>query len=397
LLELYTGSVVESKKKESIAIIDLGYNSVKISAYDIYKNGHYKKNFQRQEYVQIGLDLSKNNGLISKQNIERTASALLSFRKGLKEQDVDYVIPIATSAVRDAINQKEVIYDLKDQSGLYFNVLTGPEEGFFSYLGAQSYMHIPNGLFFDLGGGSMEVMHIQDYKIVKTVCAELGVLRLSEKFIEFDQYKNSDKFISRLDYGKLEKTISKNMPLRTQFKLDKSHELKLVAIGGTARSIYKFISKVFVLNLPFSHHHVFLEKRMIDLTNSIFSALSLHEMSNLRFVDPQRSKTITAGSFVLKILMEKLNFDTMFICPTGIREGVLEHYLYFRMDKKYRKRKKFIEINCEPIIVINNNANKKYPKHSSSSSSPATASANSNSYAFPRRLESFKVNKLLAE
>jgi exopolyphosphatase/guanosine-5'-triphosphate,3'-diphosphate pyrophosphatase len=120
-------------------------------------------------------------------------------------------------------------------------------------------------------------------------------------------------------------------------------------------------------------------------------------MSNLRFVDPQRSKTITAGSFVLKILMEKLNFDTMFICPTGIREGVLEHYLYFRMDKKYRKRKKFIEINCEPIIVINNNANKKYPKHSSSSSSTATASANSNSYAFPRRLESFKVNKLLAE
>ncbi|HKR74257.1 MAG TPA: hypothetical protein VJR94_09110 [Candidatus Nitrosocosmicus sp.] len=390
---MHPGSVVESKKKESIAVIDLGYNSIKISAYDIYKNGHYKKKFQRQEYVQIGLDLSKNKGLISKQNIERTASALLSFRKDLKEQNVDFVIPIATSAVRDAINQKEVIYELKDQTGLYFNVLSGPEEGFFSYLGSQSYMHIPNGLFFDLGGGSMEVMHIQDFKIVKTICVELGVLRLSEKFIKFDQYENSDKFRSRINYGKLEKTIAKNVPLRTQFKLDESLELKLVAIGGTARSIYKFISKIFVSDLLLSHHHVLLEKRMIDLTNSIFSELSLHDMSNLRFVDPQRSKTITAGSFVLKILMERLNFSSIFICPTGIREGVLEHYLYFRMDKKYRKRKKFIEINCEPLIVIDNNVNKKPPKDSSSST---TNSPNSNSYAFPRRLESIKVNKLLA-
>ena len=202
---MHPGSVVESKKKESIAIIDLGYNSIKISAYDIYKNGHYKKKFQRQEYVQIGLDLSKNKGIISKQNIERTASALLSFRKDLKDQNVDFVIPIATSAVRDAINQKDVIYELKDQTGLYFNVLSGPEEGFFSYLGSQSYIHIPNGLFFDLGGGSMEIMHIQDFKIVKTVCVELGVLRLSEKFIKFDQYENSDKFRSRIDYNKLEK------------------------------------------------------------------------------------------------------------------------------------------------------------------------------------------------
>ncbi len=396
MFELYPSSVVESKKKESIAIIDLGYNSVKISAYDIYKNGHYRKKFQRQEYVQIGLDLRKNNGLISKQNIERTATALLSFKKDLKEQNVDFVIPIATSAVRDAINQKEVLYTLKDQTGLFFNVLSGPEEGFFSYLGSQSYMHVPNGLFFDLGGGSMEIMHIQDFKIVKTVCVELGVLRLSEKFIKFKQYEYKDNLGSKIDYEKLEKTIAKNMPPRRQFKLDESTDLKLVAIGGTARSIYKFISKIFILNLSHSYHHVLLEKRMIDITNRIFSELSLHEMSSLRFVDSQRSKTITTGSFILKILMEKFNFSSMLICPTGIREGILEYYLYFRMDKNYRKKKKFIEINCEPLVVVENNDNKKSSRDSNSSST-SSATPISNSYAFPRRLESIKVNKLIAD
>ena len=391
---MYDGSI-ESKKKESIAIIDLGYNSVKISAYDIYKNGHYKKKFQRQEYVQIGLDLNKNGRLISNQNIERTNRALLSFREDLRDQDIDSVIPIATSAVRDAENQKEVINKLNDRTGLRFNVLSGPEEGFFTYIGSQSYMHVPNGLFFDLGGGSMELMHIQDFKILKTLCLDLGVLRLSEKFIKFNESYNNDKGRLKINYEKLEKTIIKYIPKRNQFRFDASMDLKLVAIGGTARSIYKFVSKIFVLNPLLSSHHVSLEKRMIDLTNNIFRELSLYDMSNLRFVDPQRSKTITAGSFILKILMEKLDFNNMRICPPGIREGILEHYLYFRMDKRYRKRKKFIETNCEPLIVIDKDNDKISLK--GSSTPPARILTNVSSYAFPRRLERIKVSKLIAE
>ena len=391
---MYDGSI-ESKKKESIAIIDLGYNSVKISAYDIYKNGHYKKKFQRQEYVQIGLDLNKNGRLISNQNIERTNRALLSFREDLRDQDIDSVIPIATSAVRDAENQKEVINKLNDRTGLRFNVLSGPEEGFFTYIGSQSYMHIPNGLFFDLGGGSMELMHIQDFKILKTLCLDLGVLRLSEKFIKFNESYIDDKDRLKINYEKLEKAITKYVPKRNQFRFDESVDLKLVAIGGTARSIYKFVSKIFVLNPLLSSHHVSLEKRMIDLTNNIFRELSLYDMSNLRFVDPQRSKTITTGSFILKILMEKLEFNNMLICPTGIREGILEHYLYFRMDKRYRKRKKFIETNCEPLMVVDKDNDKISLK--GSSNPPAPILTNLSSYAFPRRLERIKVSKLIAE
>lgn len=387
-------SLVESKRKESIAIIDLGYNSVKISAYDIYKNGQYKKKYQRQEYVQIGLALSKNNNSISKQNIERTVKALVSFRKDLKEQDVDIVIPIATSALRDAINQKDVIYSLKDQTGIYFNVLSGPEEGFFSYLGSQSYMHVPDGLFFDLGGGSMELMHIDNFRILKTLCLDLGVLRLSDRSVKFHRIDNHDKIRSRINYDKLEKTLVKNIPHRDQFDFDDSRDLKMVAIGGTARSLYKFVSKIFNLHGPFSHH-ILLEKRMIDVANIILRELSLYELSQLRAIDSQRARTITTGSFILKILMEKMKFNGLLICPTGIREGVLEHHLYFKMDKQYRKRKKFIGINCEPLAVIENNYNIISSKGSSISTFPNLL--DSKSYIFPRRLESFKVNKILVE
>ncbi|MDF0680058.1 MAG: hypothetical protein P0116_03745 [Candidatus Nitrosocosmicus sp.] len=193
---------IESGKKESLAIIDLGYNSIKISTYDIYKNGHYKKQYQKQDYVQIGSELIRNDNIISDKNVERTIKALDNFKKDLKEKNIDVVIPIATSAVRDASNQKFVVDTLEDSTGFLFNILSGPEEGFFSYLGAQSYMHIPNGLFFDLGGGSLELMYVQDFRILKTICLDMGVLRLSEEFVNYANGEEESKPWSNITFDK---------------------------------------------------------------------------------------------------------------------------------------------------------------------------------------------------
>ena len=188
---------IESRKKESLAIIDLGYNSIKISTYDIYKNGHYKKQYQKQDYVQIGSELNRNDNIISDRNVDRTIKALDNFKKDLKEKNIDVVIPIATSAVRDATNQKFVVDTLEDNTGFLFNILSGPEEGFFSYLGAQSYMHIPNGLFFDLGGGSLELMYVQEFRILKTICLDMGVLRLSEELVNYNSGYRGEQTLVR--------------------------------------------------------------------------------------------------------------------------------------------------------------------------------------------------------
>lgn len=403
---MYQGPV-ETKKKESLSIIDLGYNSIKISIYDIYKNGHYKKRFQRQEYVQIGHELKKNNNNISEQSIDRTSKALESFKRDLKDGDVDSVIPIATSAVRDSINQKFVIDELKKQTGLLFNVLSGPEEGFFSYLGAQSYVRISDGIFFDLGGGSLELMHIVDFKIVKTLCLDLGVLRLSENNIVYcDSSKDPNGDSPRIDYEKLEAFLRKNLPSPSHVGFSDPGELKLVSIGGTVRSLYKFVSKMFDLPISYSHHNMFLDKRMMNLASNFLRQLSFDELAKLKLIDNQRTKTITTGSLVVNMLMEKMKFNSILVCPTGLREGVLEHYLYFKLDKQYRKRKKFIEINSEPLFVIESNEKKgnEFKKDEIKNRQTSLNQSNilnhavlpeSNTFAFPRKLSSVKINKLI--
>ena len=403
---MYRGPV-ETKKKESLSIIDLGYNSIKISIYDIYKNGQYKKRFQRQEYVQIGHELKKNSNHISEQSIERTSKALESFKRDLKDGDVDSVIPIATSAVRDSSNQKFVIDDLKKHTGLLFNVLSGPEEGFFSYLGAQSYVRISDGIFFDLGGGSLELMHIVDFKIVKTLCLDLGVLRLSENNVVYcDPSKDPNGDSPRIDYEKLEAFLRKSLPSPSQVGFSNNGDLKLVSIGGTVRSLYKFVSKMFDLPISYSHHNMFLDKRMMNLASNFLRQLSFDELGKLKLIDNQRAKTITTGSLVVNMLMEKMKFNSILVCPTGLREGVLEHYLYFKLDKQYRKRKKFIEINSEPLFVIESNEKKgnEFKKDEIKNRQTSLNHANiqnhavlpeSNTFAFPRKLSNIKINKLI--
>jgi exopolyphosphatase / guanosine-5'-triphosphate,3'-diphosphate pyrophosphatase len=386
---LYAESI-ESRKKESLAIIDLGYNSIKISTYDIYKNGHYKKQYQKQDYVQIGSELNSNDNIISDRNIDRTIKALDNFKKDLKEKHIDIVIPIATSAVREASNQKFVVNTLEDNTGFLFNILSGPEEGFFSYLGAQSYMHIPNGLFFDLGGGSLELMYVQDFRILKTICLDMGVLRLSEEFVNYNSGIEESKPWSDIRYKRLEKSLIENIPSNDQLSLERSSDTKMVAIGGTIRAIYKFMSTIMDLSPSVYHSRPVLDKRMITIANTIFRALSIEELSNLKSIDHERAKTITTGSFIVKILINKQNFNNLLVCPTGLREGVLEYYLYFKMDKKYRSRKKFIQVNCEPLFAIESSR-----KNTLSTASYSTLSApEPDSYIFPRKLNSIKVNKL---
>jgi exopolyphosphatase / guanosine-5'-triphosphate,3'-diphosphate pyrophosphatase len=386
---LYAESI-ESRKKESLAIIDLGYNSIKISTYDIYKNGHYRKQYQKQDYVRIGSELNRNDNIISDRNVNRTIKALDNFKKDLKEKNIDVVIPIATSAVREATNQKFVVDTLKDNTGFLFNILSGPEEGFFSYLGAQSYMHIPNGLFFDLGGGSLELMYVQEFRILKTICLDMGVLRLSEEFLNYDRVVEESKPWSDMMYERLEKSLIENIPSNDQLSLERSPDTKMVAIGGTIRAIYKFMSHMIDLAPSVYHSRAVLDKRMISLANTIFRGLSIEELSKLKSVDPERAKTITTGSFIVKALINKQNFNNLLVCPTGVREGVLEYYLYFKMDKKYRSRKKFIKVNCEPLFAIESSRKNTLPTVSDSTLS----TPESDTYVFPRKLNSIKVNKL---
>nr|MBA3286383.1 hypothetical protein [Nitrosopumilus sp.] len=72
---------------------------------------------------------------------------------------------------------------VQKETGFRFKVLSEEEEAIYSYIGASRAICLPDALFFDLGGGSLEMVSTKDYKVKKIISVPLGALRLSEKFI----------------------------------------------------------------------------------------------------------------------------------------------------------------------------------------------------------------------
>jgi exopolyphosphatase / guanosine-5'-triphosphate,3'-diphosphate pyrophosphatase len=75
-------------------------------------------------------------GRLNKKSIQRTINSLKLFQGIINFQSIKDVLPVATSVVREANNQKDFLKEIYEETGFRFRVLSGKEEALYSYLGA---------------------------------------------------------------------------------------------------------------------------------------------------------------------------------------------------------------------------------------------------------------------
>ena len=93
---------------------------------------------------------------------------------------------VATSAVREAANQREVL-DVLSIGRLAVRVLSAEQEAWYGYLGVVNGSTLADGWFVDLGGGSMQIGRVDARRLTRSMSAPLGAVRLTEAFLTGDQ------------------------------------------------------------------------------------------------------------------------------------------------------------------------------------------------------------------
>ncbi|TLX86875.1 MAG: hypothetical protein E6K97_10210, partial [Thaumarchaeota archaeon] len=144
-----------------ISIIDIGSNTIKLVIYDIKRDNSFIGVHQESSRVRLGESLAYSDSL-NEQSILKSIDVLLLYRDIARLESANKVICLGTSAVREAKNGKYFIDQVFKKTGLRVRVLNGQEEAYYSYLGASISTCVPNGLFFDLGGGSLEIVYTED-------------------------------------------------------------------------------------------------------------------------------------------------------------------------------------------------------------------------------------------
>src|SRR5205823_11569471 len=95
----------------------------------------------------------------------------------------DGVDAVATSAIRDADNAAGFLERARKCLGLPIRVLSREEEARYGYLAAVNSTTLTRGCVLDLGGGSLQLVDVEDRLAVRSGSWPLGTVRMSERFL----------------------------------------------------------------------------------------------------------------------------------------------------------------------------------------------------------------------
>ena len=300
-----------------ISIIDIGSNTIKLVIYEVRKDNSIIGVQQESAKVKLGESLAHSDSL-DEQSILKSIDVLLQYRDIIRLESTNKVLCVATSAVREAKNGKYFVDQVLERTGFKVRVLNGEEEAYYSYLGASMKTCIPNGLYFDLGGGSLELVYTEDFHIKRAQALPLGALRLTRTFA------NDDGSFSKKDCDDMDQRIMDTLPTKKSYGI--GIDTLLVGAGGTLRALGRYDQKR--SGFPFEKIHNYrLSSNTIDSLRKELSSLKPNEIASRGTFDSTRIETVVAGIHIIHGIMKKFDFEEVIISGYGIREGILASFI----------------------------------------------------------------------
>ena len=208
------------------AIIDIGSNTIRLVLYS------YKKNEGLREFGNIKTVAKLRtyllpNGEMSEEGIQVLADTLNSFRLILADYQVTDIKAAATAAVRQAVNNEEIIRRMQEETGIKIDILTEEEEAYYGFAAVAHSMDTPSAVTIDIGGGSTEITLFINKKLQKTFSFPFGTVSLKQKFLNAST-------ITRDELVQLRAEVTEKF---SSLPWIKDVAFPVIGIGGSARNL----------------------------------------------------------------------------------------------------------------------------------------------------------------
>src|SRR5437899_2116388 len=145
-----------TNRARRVAAVDIGTNSIHMVVAELRNRG-YRVVDKEKEMVQLGLG-SLDGAPLTQDSMNRAIGALEKMSDVARGWEVDEIIAVATSAVREAPNRREFIRRVREEAGIRVRVISGEEEADYIYRAIRSAVDLDGStaLCVDVGGGSVE-------------------------------------------------------------------------------------------------------------------------------------------------------------------------------------------------------------------------------------------------
>jgi exopolyphosphatase/guanosine-5'-triphosphate,3'-diphosphate pyrophosphatase len=164
-----------------LAVIDLGSNSFRLVVFT-YTEDWWKRTDEIYEPVRVG-EHQEAGGPLQPEPMERALETIELFAHFCRATDIERIRPLATSAIREASNRDEFVRAARERSGLEVEVLSREQEARYGYLAVVNSTTLSDGVALDIGGGSMQLTHVEDRLARDARSWRLGAVVMTERFL----------------------------------------------------------------------------------------------------------------------------------------------------------------------------------------------------------------------
>lgn len=297
------------------AVIDLGTNTFHLFIVEI-NDGQMKTLYKEKIAVKIGQNgISK--GKIASDAVKRAVHALQIFKTVIDQFEVSDIKGVATSAIRNAKNGKDVIERIAEETGIAINIISGDLEAELIFEGVKAAVDLSstNQLVMDIGGGSVEFIIGNKEELLWKRSFEIGAQRLLDKFHASDPMP-ADSVDQMFDWLAVELEDLKQALVT--FK-----PVGLIGCSGT----FDTLSEIFLkrikkerklesttFNLPIKDYHDIHRDLLIKDKSE---RLEIPGMVSMR-VD-----MIVVASCLISFVLEHLDIKNLTACTYALKEGLL--------------------------------------------------------------------------
>ena len=187
-----------------LAAIDIGSNAARLLITEVTKN-EKEVTFTKLNLCRIPLRLGFEvfeNGNISASKKEMFLNSMRAFKFLMLAYKVEDVKACATSAMRDAANSAEILKEIKEETDIEIEIISGDIEAtlVFENKIAETLDKENSYLYIDVGGGSTELSFYSNGVLTSKNSFNIGTIRLLQESIsdkDWDVLKESVKKMTK--------------------------------------------------------------------------------------------------------------------------------------------------------------------------------------------------------
>lgn len=314
------GGTLRQQRYAPTGVVDIGSNSVRLVVFDGLRRVPMPL-FNEKVLCGLGAGLERS-GRLNADGVSLALETLARFAGLAAAMGVEDLELLATAAVRDAVNGDEFVREAERRGGRPIRVLSGAEEARLSARGVLSGQPGAAGAMGDLGGGSLEVVAIDEGASGRWATLPLGPLRLIDT-----TGGDRDKAVALIDRH-----------LAGEDWLDRITGRDFYAVGGAWRALARIHMEQTRYPLHMVHGYSIAQRDAEELTRLV-GQMGKRQLARLAGLPRRRLETLPYAALLLQRVLQRARPARLVFSSFGLREG----WLFDRLAE--------LEQHRDPLLV----------------------------------------------